>query len=100
MISCQVDTELLIHNPIVHLKIKMMIKTTALRILPILLNVGHLWNQIKDQLKVHNKNHYKPQNTSYPEIIAGQLQNPSVEMQQKISEVSSSEKTKTEQERL
>ena len=54
--------ELLSHTRILHVKVKMMIKATTLRIMLNLFKVKNLWNQMQVQLILHNKFLCKSQN--------------------------------------
>ena len=59
----------------------------------------HLWNKIRIQLKIHNKNHCNAI-CSHSEIFTEQVQTPSSGLQQNLSEDFSVEQTQAQIERL
>ena len=90
MKSCSVETKLLIHTLLRHLKLRMMKRTTKLRKILSLRKVKHLEpnrnsNECTQLIPLEIPESF------YSEILTGQIQNPSVEVPQQFSEVLSSE---------
>ena len=77
-----------------HLKLKATITTTKLKILQLLFKIEQMWNQIHLPLKeIHCKK------SSCSENFTERVQNPSVKLQQQISDVSSIEEFRAANER-